>query len=832
MENTGKFNLIPRLSLSSKRESWDLNSARSDFEDLFNSTFRGDAEENVGSQIERLNTILETVLTTINNEEVSSILKPTDLTIEPEKIYLDSSTQTSLGLKSLEYQEKRIKELENLQFPYQSSSPATLISNFQSVVESFLEESYNKSPNSSFNHLLNEILQSVKVFSEPVADYSFKLDYSNMSSILQGPSTSVELYRKHLEYLSSNISNLTSTPITFTGTYPELEVPDLVNSITAEFSKVKCKEKEIELKETKEDFYDFCKKLQTTCTFEDLLDLNENLQNSIKNLESTGEDSDFKLKIGKLELSLLVYFPEEFKAQHFQPSFEWTDLIPDSTQEANSCNWLSDLNFNPQPPCTILELTEKLEETQNQLADLRLLYQNMQSASQFQVQELESKIEDLMFQIEIKDKILKTGHKQIGLKNYVDKLQELREKELKLRSGHEKLEYERQKLLQQTFDYFCCKDKIDSKHEKSILKKKTQSKSDASVSTFTQSESKSSQTDEDKLEETYNLDQLNQLLQENYCKLEDLPENSNAESIFENIKRIKKQINEIHTKQALIYTERSIDYAESKLKLIEKELKKSKLSKAEEQELESTRRLNQMLAKDLEDLKVLFASGEINLDQERGKLVRDRISLQQQQEEFVKKREMLKDKIFKVNQRQKKLVEMEEALNEKKTQILVQAKKQECFKQAVEEEWAKIACKRMNVVKCQKMIDDEWKNLVRESEAFENLKRIGDGGNLGNASCAFQEKQKNMLEKLSQIEENALKVEKQRNQVESMKKRMEEDGEKLKEEWKRLEKEKRDFDRKQQDLEVQLQILNKEKTVLKENRFYINSLVPKFKNLF
>ena len=827
MENTGKFNHIPRLSLSSKRESWDLNSARSDFEDLFTSTFRGDAEENVGSQIERLNTILETVLTTINNEEVSSIIKPSDLTFEPEKIYLDSSTQTSLGLKSLEYQEKRLRELETLQFPYQSSSPATLISNFQSVVESFLEESEVKFPNSSFIHLLNEVHQSVKIFAEPVADYSFKLDYSNLSSILQGPSTSVELYRKHLEYLSANISNLTSRPITFTGSYPEVEIPDLVNSITAEFSKVLCREKQIELRDTKEDFYDFCKKLQTTCTLEELVEISENLQTCIQNLEASGLDSAIKLKIGQLELSVLVYFPDEFKAQHFKAGFDWLDLADDTqnTKDSNFQPWLRAEDITSPQAETILELNQKLEETQKQVDDLRLLYQNMQAASQSRVADLESKIDDLMFQIEIKDTILKTGQKQIGLKNYVDKLQELREKELKLKSGHERLEYERQKLLQQTFEHFCSKDKLDSKQEKSI-RNKSPAKTDASVSASPQAECKSSQTDEDKLEQTYNLDQLNQLLQENYCKLEELPENSNAESIFENIKRIKKQINEIHTKQALIYTERSIDYAESKLKLIEKELKKSKLSKAEEQELESTRRLNQMLAKDLEDLKVLFTSGEINLDQERSKLVRDRLGLQHQQEEFVKKREMLKDKISKVNLRQKKLVEMEEALNERRTQILVQAKKQECFKQAVEEEWAKIDCERINVIKCQKMIDDEWKNLVRETEAFEALKRSGDPGS------GFLVKQKNMLEKLSQMEENALQVEKQHNQLESMKKRLEEDSEKLKEEWRRLDKEKRDFERKQQDLEVQLQILNKEKTVLKENRFYINNLVPKFKNLF
>src|SRR5574343_344703 len=124
------------------------------------------------------------------------------------------------------------------------------------------------------------------------------------------------------------------------------------------------------------------------------------------------------------------------------------------------------------------------------------------------------------------------------------------------------------------------------------------------------------------------------------------------------------------------------------------------------------------------------------------------------------------------------------------------------------------------------MIDEEWKRLVKETQGFENLKMSTDG------RICFDVKKEKILEKLSQIEENALDIEKQHNLLDSMKKRIEEDADKLRDEWKRLDNEKKEFFEKQEEFELQLKLLNKEKSVLKENRFYINNLVPKFQNLF
>lgn len=299
------------------------------------------------------------------------------------------------------------------------------------------------------------------------------------------------------------------------------------------------------------------------------------------------------------------------------------------------------------------------------------------------------------------------------------------------------------------------------------------------------------QTENQNLEETGDLILLTQELNENYSKLEDSCCSENNEIIIDNIKRIKKRINEIHTKQALIFTEKSIDYAERKLDIIEKELKKGSRFQSSPKlpnlTFQETLKRNEKLEKCLADLKNLISNAENwDLNEEKAKFIRDKILFQQQKAKFDKKRSLLKQKICQVNERQKKIAEIEEELNEKKVYLTVQAKKQDCYRQAIEEEWARIDSKRQDVLKCEKMIDDEWKNLSEASESFEKLKKNENLQGLSyRANCS------QLMEKLSEIEENALKVEVQQTKLENARKRLEEDKTRLAEEWKKLELSKR-----------------------------------------
>ncbi|OMJ70439.1 hypothetical protein SteCoe_31578 [Stentor coeruleus] len=299
------------------------------------------------------------------------------------------------------------------------------------------------------------------------------------------------------------------------------------------------------------------------------------------------------------------------------------------------------------------------------------------------------------------------------------------------------------------------------------------------------------QTEDQNLEGTGDLIQLTQELNENYSKLEDSCCSENNEIIINNIKRIKKRINEIHTKQALIFTEKSIDYAERKLDIIEKELKKGSRFQTSPNlpnlTFQETLKRNERLEKCLSDLHILISNAENwDLNEEKAKFIRDKILYQQQKAKFDKKRSLLKQKICQVNDRQKKIAEIEEELNEKKIYLTVQGKKQDCYRQAIEEEWARIDSKRQDVLKCQKMIDDEWKNLAEASESFETLKKNEDlQGFSYRANCS------QLMEKLSEIEENALKVEVQQTKLENARKRLDEEKTRLAEEWKKLEISKR-----------------------------------------
>jgi hypothetical protein len=808
--DTEKFNSIPRLALSSKRESWDLNSGRSDFEDLFTSTKREDADQTVGIQLDKLNTILETVLNTINNEEISSFLKPSDQTLETSKFFQDSSTQTSLNIQTLTFQESRLKELENSLFSEKFDSLLTFIQKFQETLQKFIKKSEENFGKNYFSSFLGDVLESSLVFTEPVLDFSFKIDSPNISSILQGPSLALEVYRKHLKYLGKHLSNLTMTPFEFSGNFPEQEVPEFVSAILSSFSDVICREKDVELREQREFSYEMMKKLQTTVTFDEIFSEFSRVLSFLQEISETGTDSEFFLNLGFFQVSVQVLARENVRKKIFpKKCFE----------ESLSCS-------KEELFAEISELKEKVEQQEQDLLSSSQLSENLHFSAQVRIEELESKIDDLMFQLEVKDKLLKNGKNHIGFNNYVDKLQELREKELKLKTGHEKLEAERQKLVKQTIEFLCGKTNSENKQEGFGLKDNRTSQASTQVSV--EKESKEAQTDEMNVEESENLEELSLQLVENYSKLEQINENNNCEGILENIKRIKKKINDIHTKQALIFTEKSIDYAESKLKVIEKELKKGKIAKNDEKELKNARKMNQVLAKSLEDLKNLL--NHTDLDQERSKFLRERLNFQQQQEKFHKKRHLLKEKIEKVNLRQKKISDLEETLNERKTRLTVQEKKQECFKKAIQEEWGRLDSKRNEVLRCQKLIDEQWKKLLQETESFEDL-RSEKGSNM--------QKTSKFIEKISQIEENALQVEKQQNQVECFRKRLDEEKAKvleeasrLKDEREKMEREKIEFAKQQKELEIQMQMLNKEKRVLKENKSYINSLVPQLKGFF
>lgn len=824
MEPCLNSNSIPRLFISSKPQSVDLNSSRSDFDDLFSVTQRLEQDENVGFQIDRLNQIIETVLLTIN-EEPSSIMKPSDLTMD-DRSYSEISTQTNFDMVSELHKKDSIilKQKLKLKSFKNTENLADFIQNFQNFTEKFVNQAEKQYSDSGFVSFLNEIIEKCRNFYEPLQDVSFKFDSPDVSCISQGLNTSVEFYKRTLQHLSRQISNLTSNFLSFSGNCPEIELPEFVNSILAEVSRVICREKEWELKEKKQNLFDFSQNMQIACEYREIIDLHERLGQILMELEEFGMDSEFTLKLGIASIAVNVYFSEEFRENCLDSVVFLGDYCENRVRGG-----IKQENIQE----TKDELRERLRLKEAEFRNCQEMWEGMQDMAQKRIEELEASIDNLMFQLDLKEKQLKLGKiEPAGLTSYLDKLQELREKEQILKSSHEYLELERQKLLKQTIGFYCNKQTSSSSQ---ILQAKTSNTIDVCIGCYPVQIENSTQTESEPLEESNNIEQLTEELYENYSRLEQLPDNEKPDSIIDNIKRIKKRINEIHTKQALIYTEKSIDYAESKLKLIEKELNKSKNeSKGEEKELEMCKQEITRLEKKLSDLQnLLTLDAKQSLDSEISKLIRDRVSFQQKEEKFNKKRQLLKQKIQQVNYRQRKITEIEENLNEKKVQIAIQSKKQECFKQAIEEEWARIDSKRQDVLKCQKMIDSEWKNLLAETAAFDMLKKddeLGSGRKYGNSG---------LMEKLSQIEENALKVEVQFNQIESLKKKLEDDKNKLEKERKllneakeALEQEKIVFYEQNQDLKNQLKILNIEKKVLKENKQQINNLVPKLKNIF
>lgn len=818
---------IPRLSISSKHESVDQYSARSDFDDLFSTTQRLEQEENVGIQIDRLNQILETVLLTIN-EEPSSIIKPSDLTIE-EKFYSNSSTQTNFDIFSeLAKKDSKIKKQESKLKSFKQTQNLTFfIQNFENLTEKFLKQGQKQYPDSGFVCFLNEVMEKCRNFNEPFQDLSFKIESPDISCISQGQNVSMEVYKRSFQQLSRQISNLTSKFVSFPGVCPEIELPEFVSSVLAEVSSVVCKEKEWELQEKRENLLNFNQKLQVACEYKEILELRERLNDILLDLEEFGSDSQYTLSIGLLNITINAYFTDEFKEK-------WPDSL--ILFEENSRKGTKTVKKTENLNETKESLQEKLKVKAEELTFCEEMWSGMHDSAQKRIEELESCIDNLMFQLDLKEKLLKLNKPNpVGLTNYLDKLQDLREKESGLKQAYEKLELERQKLVKQTIDFYCNKQISSSSQIIENSQTENLNTKDACVGCLFTLAEKSIQTETEKFEETDNLEVLTQQLNENYSILEQLPDNEKPDFVIDNIKRIKKRINDIHTNQALIFTEKSIDYAESKLRIIEKELKKGKnVGKSEEKELETYKKVNLNLEKQLTDLQNILNLGPCDsLDPEISKLLRDRISLQQKEEKFNKKRDLLKQKIDQVNYRQRKIQELEETLTEKKLQISIQSKKQECFKQAIEEEWARIDSKRQDVLKCQKMIDHEWKILLEETTAFETLKKE-DEHILGHKCGTIS-----MMEKLSQIEENALKIEIQHNQLENLKKRLEDDKNRVTEERHQLQQTKQSLDQEKQlfikqnqELKNQLRLLNSEKIVLKENKMHLNSLVPKLKNMF
>ena len=112
-----------------------------------------------------------------------------------------------------------------------------------------------------------------------------------------------------------------------------------------------------------------------------------------------------------------------------------------------------------------------------------------------------------------------------------------------------------------------------------------------------------------------------------------------------------------------------------------------------------------------------------DIDEERKKIIKDKIILQQEQDKFENKYFSLKQKILQINDRHKKLIEIEKELKEKNIKLNVKAKKQEYYKQAIDEEWQRIDCKKQNVLKCKQLVEDEWKKLRDEVHSFENFKK-------------------------------------------------------------------------------------------------------------
>lgn len=348
-----------------------------------------------------------------------------------------------------------------------------------------------------------------------------------------------------------------------------------------------------------------------------------------------------------------------------------------------------------------------------------------------------------------------------------------------------------------------------------------------------------SQTSPQKTEEIENLDTLNMKLNETYSKLEDLNCQEDPQQLVENIRKIKKKINDIQTQQALRFTEKSIDYAGRKLEIIEKELKKTSKMNSNQFEIKDGDELEKKyknLEKALKDLQnLLSCKDSFDTDSERSKLIKEKIIFQQQKQKFDKKRELLKHKILQVNDRQKKIIDLEEALKEKKVSLSVQLKKQECFKQAIEEEWERIDKKRQDVLKCKELIDEQWNVLIEESQKFETLKKENQCFDKSHRYYSEQ-----VIEKLSALEENALKVEIQHNQVQNTKKKLAEEKNKINAEWDliKIEKNKLELIRKDQqekykgligskEIKIEKKNTEKQKNILKENKQYLNSLGPK-----
>ena len=150
-----------------------------------------------------------------------------------------------------------------------------------------------------------------------------------------------------------------------------------------------------------------------------------------------------------------------------------------------------------------------------------------------------------------------------------------------------------------------------------------------------------------------------------YSESVDSNPEKNSEVSGDNMKIIKKKLNEIQTKKALMSTEKSIDYAYKKLNLIEKKINRDSISQSilrpkENHSIDILSGKKDISEKHLAELQHLYSNIEnFDINHERAKILRDRMHLQKQQQKFDKKRDALKQKIVQVNDRAAKLSDLE-----------------------------------------------------------------------------------------------------------------------------------------------------------------------------
>ncbi|CAG9330365.1 unnamed protein product [Blepharisma stoltei] len=179
-----------------------------------------------------------------------------------------------------------------------------------------------------------------------------------------------------------------------------------------------------------------------------------------------------------------------------------------------------------------------------------------------------------------------------------------------------------------------------------------------------------------------------------------------------------------------------------------------------------------------------------------------------EQEKFLEKKKLLKEKIKEVNERQKKLAEREKQCSERLTYITVQEKKYDCHRIALDEEWTRMDEQRQEVLKCRKIIDEEWKVLKKETE------KLG----------WFKSQEKKNCEGKEDLESKRLKLEKDLLEFENEKMRIKEENKELITKIKKFQAEKR-------ELCIEKSLLEKEKRDLEENRRELSLMIPNIKRL-